>query len=318
MTNQQRIEDFLQPKPSGWCDKCLSIELTITPTNQVNGICAKSQLICRSVGVCDGCGENRQINTFRPDSDPISPPPRKPKQAKTKVENYLREEDIKERINSTLVEALGIPAQDYYSQMGFCNLLLLKSGLARIHDIITLKLTLALVERMGQRFNLDEAALAKLRQSVSGIHPNAAGFDLDIKDPNLIGEVKGNIPVNKGSTFGADQLKGLRNDVLQMLGHPARANEKNEPSERAKINRAGRDKAIKVLGLYDSPEVRAATDKWRKSLMASPAWKPLSVFSIQELPETGNLSPDIVYLIYLTPKHGIDPITSSLATKENE
>ena len=43
---------------------------------------------------------------------------------------------------------------------------------------------------------------------------NTNGFDIDTKGntPNIIAEVKCNIPVNKHS-FGADQIKGIINDL---------------------------------------------------------------------------------------------------------
>lgn len=142
--------------------------------------------------------------------------------------------------------------------------------------------------------------------TVSNIHPNASGFDLDSYDPNIIGEVKGCIPVNQGKTFGAAQLKGLTNDVLQMLGRPPSGKEEGTLSKAAKIHRTRRTEALKFLALYDSPEVKAAVNKWRQSLLRSRAWKGLDAFTILDLPESGQLTSDTVYLVYLTPSRPIN------------
>lgn len=121
-------------------------------------------------------------------------------------------------------------------------------------------------------------------------------------DHNIIGEVKGCIPVNLGSTFGAAQIKGLTNDVLQMLGEPPRGKDKTALSVKSKIYRPQRGEAFKFLGLYDSPEVRAATNTWKRNLLDSRTWR-LGASTIRDLPETGDLSPAAVYVVYLTPDH---------------
>lgn len=44
--------------------------------------------------------------------------------------------------------------------------------------------------------------------------------------------------------------------------------------------------------------------RWRQHLMGSSAWKLLDPkHTILDLPKTGDLSPDSIYLVYLTPKH---------------
>jgi hypothetical protein len=61
----------------------------------------------------------------------------------------------------------------------------------------------------------------------------------------VVAEVKCNIPINAGCRYGAAQQKGLTKDIEGLL-------KGKKPSKNT-------DKSIKILGLYDTPEVRAAT-----------------------------------------------------------
>lgn len=308
MTYLQRIETHLASRP-GLCDDCLARELRIRSRQQVRSICTKSRNIQGANETCCGCAKVKIVRSLA-----ASPPLSSRctiKSKKKKTANYVRESDLREKLNGAVVSALGIPEEDYYNDLNFDRLLLLKGGLARIHDIITLKLTLALVDWAVQRFKLGPVAREELRGRVNGTHPNTSGFDLICEDPNLIGEVKSCIPVNEGETFGAAQINGLTNDVRQMLGHPARGKQKKKLTKNTKVNRDKRDEAIKILGLYDSSEVRAATTKWRANLLKSKTWKSLHSFTILDLPEAGELSPHAVYLVYLTP-------SGRLAGKEEE
>ena len=134
---------------------------------------------------------------------------------------YSREKDLANRFNRAVIEVLKIQDKDYYAEMKIRDLLKLKSGYARINNIITLKLTMALINWLGGRLSLGSEKIAEITRQVDATHANASGFDVDICDPNIVGEVKGNVPVNGGNRFGADQLKGLTNDVFGMLGLPS-------------------------------------------------------------------------------------------------
>ncbi|HVU33847.1 MAG TPA: hypothetical protein VHE61_10460 [Opitutaceae bacterium] len=196
--------------------------------------------------------------------------------------------------------------------MSFTDLLQLKAACARIHDIVTVRLALALVTKLERRCGFSATAAEKMRKAINDLHPNAAGFDLDSADPNMIAEVKGNIPMNGGIFFGAAQVKGLTNDVLQMLGRPPAGKSQNQLSPRAKILRPKLADALKFVGLYDSPKVRAAVERWKNGLIRSKSWIS-TVAGIEELPETGHLSPDVVYLVYLAPEPLL-PIVDLVAT----
>lgn len=298
-THRERIETHLATR-SDLCDDCLAYELKISRRQKVYAVCAKSATIHRADGKCIGCQKNKIVRSLSTSSGlAISSDPHTVK-SKARKTNYLREEDLQAKFNSSISRTLRIEANDYYSQLGFEELLLLKVGYARIHDIITLKLTWALVDWVGSHLDLSREAKRSLRDAINAIHPNASGFDLDSKDLNVIGEVKGCIPMNNSQAFGASQTRGLTNDVLQMLGRPAQGKDERKLSKTAKIRREHRGGALKFLGLYDSPNVRAATDRWKLNLLKSKSWT-LGQTAIRDLPKSGDLSSDAVYIVYLTP-----------------
>lgn len=301
MTHRQRINQLLL-QTFGLCDGCISKQLGIERPQTVNGVCSKSEnRIRRATGICSACKRSKILNHLNetPESDAKHPP--SAVDAGKRRHNYVREEDLRQRFNDSLTETLGIVPDDYYSRLDFDHLLRLKEGLARIHDIVTLKLTFAMVKLVTKRLNLDAETHAALLRKVNAAHPNASGFDIDWHEPNIIAEIKGCIPMNRGEVFGDAQRKGLTNDVLQMLGQPPLGKSNERVAKTSKIYRPHRAEAIKLLGLYDSPVVREAARQWRQNLLQQPAWKPLLSTNIEDLPTSGNLAPGTVYLVYLKP-----------------
>jgi hypothetical protein len=228
--------------------------------------------------------------------------PRIQRQGKKREINYLREHDLSERFNASLVTTLNIPLEDYYGRLSFDDLLCLKEGLARVHEIITLKLTFAMVDWIARQFSMSDEDHDELKKKVNHIHPNASGFDIDLNEPNIIAEIKGTIPVNKSHTFGSAQLKGLTADVFQMLGQPAPNRREGEIPSKNKIKRAERESAIKFLCMYDSPKVRSAAKKWSTNLMRHPDWKPIQSCKILNMSEGSDLSPDVIYMVFVNPE----------------
>lgn len=252
---------------------------------------------------CAGCHKSKMINVIvvNPLLPTISTEPKVRRQGRRRKINYLREDDLSERFNASLMTTLNIPLEDYYGRLSFDDLLCLKEGLARIHEIITLKLTFAMVDWIARRFALSDEGHDELKKKVNGIHPNASGFDIDLKEPNIIAEIKGTIPVNKSHTFGSAQLKGLTADVFQMLGQPAPNRREGKIPSKNKIKRPERASAIKFLCMYDSPKVRSAAKKWSTNLMRHPAWKQVEPCKILNMSEGNELSPDVIYLVFVNP-----------------
>ncbi len=158
---------------------------------------------------------------------------------------YNREEALKERLNTVLNEVVGKEKRDYCSSMSFNDLLCLKTALSDVNNVITLRLTLSLVDWIGETFKLTEEKVAEMKQKVLSTKPNANGYDVDCNDPDIVAEVKCNIPINKGSTYGADQKKGLLNDIQGLLSG------KNKASLR--------DASFRFLALYNKQSVKEAT-----------------------------------------------------------
>ena len=306
MTHRHNIVSYLNDHPN-ICDDCIARELEISYRQTVNRICSTTTALTYLRGKCRLCGNLKKIRTLRIlDEIGDSKPTKTKMSAKARKRPIVREEDLQSKFNAAITEVLGISEEDYYSRLDFDGLLRLKAALARVHDIVTLKLTFALAEWIARRWDLNEPATAALRFAINEVAPNASGFDFDSPNLNIIGEVKGMIPMNAGERFGSAQLKSLTSDVLQLLGKPALGKTQGELSVRHKTKRPNRDTAIKLIGVYDSPNVRVAAQDWRSRLMASKLWKGLEAHSIQDAPiDAGfslqTLSAQDVYLVYLKP-----------------
>jgi len=220
----------------------------------------------------------------------------KPKKIKS------RSQDLRTQFNEALISVFHLEKRDYFQDLNFTQLLMLKQVLARIHDTVTLKLTFDLVNWIAGRFDFTPDQKAALWKQVDDQSANSSGFDLSWNDPRIIAEVKGCIPVNGGNVFGAAQVKGLTNDVRQMFGLPATGKTKEQLSPRSKVHHPANAKAIKLLALYDSPEVRKATVHWKQSLEGQNWFKALTPpCSLQDAPDNGQPNdPTKVYLIYLS------------------
>lgn len=289
----ERIEKLLTTRP-GLCDDCIARELQISQRQNVRSVCTKSHTILRSDGVCIGCEKEKIVRSLAAAPAPARPLPRSTAKSQPRAASYFREEALRVRFNESIATTLGITPEDFYGRLGFAELLQLKAGYARIHDIITLKLTQALADWLGVGLSLPAEKVQSLRKAVDSAHPNAAGFDLDSMDPNLIGEVKGNIPVNGLHRFGAAQQKGLTNDVRQMFGQAAGHKTPETVSLSSKIHRKRRLEALKFLGLYDSPQVRLATGGWMDSFARSHPQLKLSFAG-----DSKTFSADTVYIVFL-------------------
>jgi len=150
MTHFERIQHHLTSQP-GSCDACLSDKLNIHLRQTVNSVtCLKAGWgISRALGVCLACGKTKVVNSLGNTTASDSKHDNPVKTAKQKTQNYVREDDLQERFNESLIATLGLPRENYYSRLDFDQLLKLKGGLARIHDIVTLKLTLALADTIA-------------------------------------------------------------------------------------------------------------------------------------------------------------------------
>jgi hypothetical protein len=67
---------------------------------------------------------------------------------------------------------------DYYGNLKPESFLALKSVLADINNLLTLKVSLSFVEWVASRLSLDESAKLELVRATLAAKPNSNGFDI--------------------------------------------------------------------------------------------------------------------------------------------
>lgn len=118
-----------------------------------------------------------------------------------------------------------------YVDLGTLDLIKLKNALSNIHNIITMKVTQAFIDKLQKDGVVSNNQATRMKKVVNGTSANANGYDVchdkETKlneetmykdgDINILAEVKCNLPVNK-NTFGSDQKKGIKKDIDGLLG----------------------------------------------------------------------------------------------------
>jgi hypothetical protein len=194
---------------------------------------------------------------------------------------YNREVALKIAFNRSVVELLGVEEKDYYSSLTTDQIFGLKVALSNINNVITLRLVFSLASWICDRFNISDIDRQALLDTLRALKPNANGYDIEMAAPDIIAEIKCNIPINAGRVYGAAQQKGLRQDIEGLLMG------KSKSSKNA-------DTSIKLLGLYDTPEVRAATGHFIQNLPTNLSQK------LMVEPEQGNaLDNQHVYIVFV-------------------
>lgn len=161
---------------------------------------------------------------------------------------YDREEHLKSKLNAYLVQQFNLPKKDYYACLDAKGIIGLKSVLADINNILTLKVTLAFADWLVQKYNLDVEAEATLKSIVMDSKPNANGYDIWLGYPvSFVGEVKCNIPINTGFKYGSQQRMGIEKDIKGLLNGKLKASIASE-------------KCPKFLAFLDLPEIRKANE----------------------------------------------------------
>ena len=311
------------------CDDCLSAESGVTPRQTVNRLCRENEHLiseCRGQP-CEGqCRKAHKILRFLPSQNvsafhedewggaaaspdetlsapkvdellEVAEPDTNLGIVEQKLENaiFSRKEYLHENFNAIIGRALGLPPADYLERLNLDGLMDLKEITSNVHAVITLKLTFALVDWLQTHLQLTADQACALNEATDAAKPFESGFDLDCLNPNLVAEVKGNIPVKGGSILGAAQLKGLTNDVLQMFGLPPRGKSVETMSDRSKIHRPDLGYALKFLGVFDSARVRAAASKWMETFRgAHPGQKVALAEGVEKF------DPDTVYVVFLS------------------
>jgi hypothetical protein len=134
------------------------------------------------------------------------------------MKNYEgRQADLKNRINKHLGKLTGNYI-DFFSSMEQSDLMELKTVLADINNVLTLKMTIAAAGWICEYFNFDNAVKNKILEDVDSAKPNSKGFDIHIDDHyKILGEVKCVSPINNGAVFGVAQHDSILNDVYKLI-----------------------------------------------------------------------------------------------------
>jgi hypothetical protein len=195
--------------------------------------------------------------------------------------HYDREQILKFKLNTFLQQRLALPAADYYSQLDQKAFLEFKSVLSDINNIFTLKVTMAFINWLSEKFAFDPVARQKITASILGTPPNANGYDVEILTPlQIIAEVKCNIPINDGDTYGSAQRDGIAKDVKSLI----------EGKSKSGIDPTA---CFKFMVLLDTPEIRKATDHFIRN-MKQDRERVVAVESATKLDEK-----ERVYVVYV-------------------
>jgi len=195
---------------------------------------------------------------------------------------YDREAALKNAFNHSVVDLLDIENKDYYSKLTTNQMLSLKTALSNINNIITLRLAYSLANWICERFNITEGERETILNIIRSAKPNTNGYDIDLSAPDCVAEIKCNIPINAGRVYGSAQRNGLQKDIEGLFTGKGKTSKKVENS-------------IKLLGLYDTPEVRAATEHFVKNLPAA-----LKQKLIIEPQQGSELDAQHVYVVFIT------------------
>ncbi len=194
---------------------------------------------------------------------------------------FDREAFFKERFNAFFCESLSLPQRDYYDNMNGKELLQLKSVLSDINNIFTMRVTLEFVNTVSTLLEITPELTETLKNQVLSTKPSANGFDIEVADStNIVAEVKCNVPVNGGDTYGAAQKHGIKKDLDSLL----------YGKKKSSIDTST---CFKFMVFLDTPEIRTATRKYLKSLESR--YKELIVYPESSL-EFGKKS---IYIVFV-------------------
>lgn len=299
-----RIVDELRRRP-GLCDDCLCKMLGVSLRQTINQSCRQHpQHVLRAAkGMCAGdCRGFKLLNFPLPTSHtPAKALPAAVESPQRASESHHdRERYLSDALNGLLNRWTGTaPPRDFYNEIGTAGLLELKNALARVNDIITMRLSLCFVEWLRQRLELTDLQAEELRRQILSTNPNASGFDVDSVPLNVVAEVKSNIPVKRGERFGAAQVRGIENDIRAMLGLGAIG--AHDGHRKDKAIRAAERKPLKFLVLIDTRDVREAADARIRALLGpkSALRKEQPDLRIEVATERGTLETSAVYLVFV-------------------
>ena len=132
------------------------------------------------------------------------------------IMSNMREAELKNQFNKFFQNH---HIENLYDQLSVEEMIELKKVVSCIHNIITLRATVAFVNKLYNDHFLTIDEKEDIIKEVNGQHANTNGFDVKYErndDRKIIAEVKCNIPVDKTS-FGPAQKDGIVKDIKNLL-----------------------------------------------------------------------------------------------------
>lgn len=213
--------------------------------------------------------------------------------------NVNREEKLEKMFNKVSKDIF--KSNVTYSTLDFMELVNLKNALSDIHNIITMKVTNAFINKLKKDDVINPDQAERMKKVVNETSANSNGYDVCHEE--IIAEVKCNIPVNK-STFGPDQRKGIVKDIKGLLGKSYtityKTGEKIQKEERDNNNYY---KFMVFLDYEDSDKnVRESVSNLIKNLKVSKEKEILTRDVIVYYKDNSlcKLCKDVVYVVFIT------------------
>lgn len=216
--------------------------------------------------------------------------------------NVNREEKLKKMFDKVSKDIFNSNVR--YSTLDFMKLVNLKNALSDIHNIITMKVTNAFINKLKNDGVISPDQAKGMEEVVNETSANSNGYDVCHEE--IIAEVKCNIPVNK-STFGPDQRKGIVKDIKGLLGksYTITYKTRNKIQKEEKIKKEERDnnnyyKFMVFLDYEDSDKnVRESVFNLIEKLKVSKE-KENPTRVIVNYEEGKPLCKDVVYVVFIT------------------
>lgn len=127
-----------------------------------------------------------------------------------------RTAELKQKLNDFLTD-ITCQQKDYFNTLTANQLIDLKMALTDVHNIMTLKITLALCVWIKDYFKLSDEEYNVLINDINKINPNTNGFDIHIPTRELIAEIKSTVPINNGDYYGAAQRNSILDDAIKLI-----------------------------------------------------------------------------------------------------
>ena len=121
-----------------------------------------------------------------------------------------------EKLNNTL-KHITKTKLNFKERLTIDNLILLKSSLSDINNVITYETTIKSINWIKKQFKINANENKSILNKIKTTKPNTNGFDIRIEFPKkIIAEVKAITPINGGNYYGAAQRNAILDDAIKL------------------------------------------------------------------------------------------------------